>query len=279
MNYRFLSESDVKQITACFNQAFADYFVQFNATEEYLRNRWHAGRVDFALSIGAFDGAEMIGFIMTGVDHWKGVKTAYNAGTGIIPSRRGQGIAGEMYAHLIPRLQSQAIQQSTLEVICQNTRAIRAYEKQGFEIVRRLRCFRGSISQENGNAVSSFVEFHKILEADWEAYEKLQDFAWSWEHNRQAVECMETDAEIWEARDQRRLLAYYIYNPSIRKLVQWGSRPAHTPTLLRLIRKTLTSTEPISVTNVACSASRSLGLMKDLAMAQTIDQYEMVLPL
>jgi ribosomal protein S18 acetylase RimI-like enzyme len=279
MHYRFLADPDYAQITACFNRAFSDYFVPFNATESYLRDRWHTGRVDFGLSVGAFDGEEMVGFLMTGVDQWQGLPTAFNAATGIVPNKRGQGIAGEMYAKLIPKLKSQAIQQSTLEVIAQNNRAIRAYEKQGFEIVRRLRCFKGSIPQDNGEHVSSFVEFHKMLQADWNAYAKLRDFTWSWEYNQQAVDRMGADAEIWEARDNGRLLAYYVYNPSVRKLVQWGSRPAHTPTLLRLLKKTLTSTEPILVPNVECSASRSLSLMRDLGMEQKIDLFEMVLAL
>ena len=82
---------------------------------------------------------ELILASITGIDNREGVPTAYNAGTGIIPAFRGQGIVGEMYEMLLPRLKAMGIRQSILEVICQNERAIKAYEKAGFQHEGRKR--------------------------------------------------------------------------------------------------------------------------------------------
>ena len=67
--------------------------------------------------------------------------TAYDAGTGIIPDFRGQGLAKSMFDHALPKLEARGVKRFLLEVLQRNEPAIKAYQKSGFEIVRELKCF------------------------------------------------------------------------------------------------------------------------------------------
>src|SRR6478735_7672377 len=102
MEFRTLENTSLAEITAFFNAAFADYFVPINATVEAMQNRWRSSRVDFNLSVGAFEAGKLVAFIFTGVDDWQGRKTAYNAGTGVIPEFRGRKLVSELYDFAIP---------------------------------------------------------------------------------------------------------------------------------------------------------------------------------
>ncbi|MCK5828289.1 GNAT family N-acetyltransferase, partial [Candidatus Bipolaricaulota bacterium] len=71
----------------------------------------------------------------------EGELTAYDAGTGIIPDFRGQGLAKRMFDHALPGLQERGVKRFILEVLQKNKPAIKAYQKSGFEIARELKCF------------------------------------------------------------------------------------------------------------------------------------------
>src|SRR5687768_6451246 len=120
MEIKSLENTPLAEIAACFNLAFSDYFVKFAATEEYLKNRWRANSVDYSLSFGAFENGKLVAFIIHGIDKLNGKKTAYNAGTGVIPEFRGQKLVAQLYDFALSRLKAAGILQSTLEVITQN---------------------------------------------------------------------------------------------------------------------------------------------------------------
>lgn len=280
LTYKSLDQVEFLELVICFNEAFADYLVRFNATEDYLRDRWDAARVDYSLSVGAFLDAEMIGFTVSGVDDWRGQRTAYNAGTGIVPTHRGRGIAGKMFEYLLPHYRAAGITQMTLEVITDNTRAIRAYEKQGFQIVRRMRCLQGEIHAEALLPLPKMVECHRVTQPDWDVYPALsREFKWSWEHNLATVRRLGAQAEAWEARVGSRLLAYCIWEPATHKMVQWGCQDGHIATLKGLFRLVLADTGKIRANNIETTADRSLSLMKDLGLEVSFDQYEMTCPM
>ena len=111
-------------ITTCFNNAFADYFVKFEVTESYLRDKWRGAGVDRNLSAGVVDRGELVGFIVHGVGEWNGLKAGYNAGTGVIPSHRGKGLTQKMYQFLFPKLKENGIKCLLLEAIQENEKAI-----------------------------------------------------------------------------------------------------------------------------------------------------------
>ena len=123
-------------------EAFADYAMDASGTkEDAMLLRMFKNRVDFDASPGAYDGDRLIGFTLIGLDELDGDLTAFDAGTGIIPDFRRQGLAKRMFDHALPELEARGVKRFLLEVLQRNKPAIKAYQKSGFEINREFRCF------------------------------------------------------------------------------------------------------------------------------------------
>ena len=168
MNCRLLTEADFHALYQTFNAAFSDNFVKFQPTEEEFLYRINEKvRVENDISAGSFDGTEMVGFILHTSNVYQGIPTAYNAGTGVLPGFRNQKVAEDLYAFLIPKIQSKFLARILLEVVEVNEFAIKLYEKIGFHFKRRLQCFKqnqviekpqASLDVEDG--VIDDVNFH-----------------------------------------------------------------------------------------------------------------------
>jgi len=133
---------DKSQVYRAFMEAFADYAMDASGTkEDTMLLRMSKNRVDFDASPGAYDGDRLVGFTLIGIDEMDGSLTAYDAGTGIVPDFRGQGLAKAMFDHALPELKARGVKRFLLEALQKNEPAIRAYQKSGFEIRREFRCF------------------------------------------------------------------------------------------------------------------------------------------
>ena len=137
-----LASVDKSQIYRAFMEAFADYAMDSAGTqEESLLLRMSKNDVDYQASVGAYDGDRLVGFTLIGIDRVDGILTAYDAGTGIIPDFRGQGLASRMFDHALPELEARGVERFLLEVLQSNEPAIKAYQKSGFAIAREFRCY------------------------------------------------------------------------------------------------------------------------------------------
>lgn len=134
---RTLTPGDLDAVVAAFNEAFSDYAVRFSLTRAQLAEICARRAVVFDLSIGVFDGERLFGFTLNGVDG----QTAYDSGTGVVPSHRRTGLAREMMEFAIPRLHDAGANRYILEVIETNTRAVPLYESLGFTTTRTLTCW------------------------------------------------------------------------------------------------------------------------------------------
>ena len=136
-----LASVDESQVYRAFMEAFADYAMDASGTkEDTMLLRMAKNSVDFEASPGAYDGDRLVGFTLIGIDEIDGSLTAYDAGTGIIPDFRAQGLAKAMFDHALPELEARGVKRFVLEVLQKNESAIKAYQKSGFEIDREFRC-------------------------------------------------------------------------------------------------------------------------------------------
>ena len=88
ITYRCLTDKDFSQLYHATLDAFSDYVVPYQPTQDRLRRMFVINGVSFDLSVGAFDGETMIGFTVNAVGAFGGKRTVYDSGTGIIPKYR-----------------------------------------------------------------------------------------------------------------------------------------------------------------------------------------------
>lgn len=271
-----LSDTPLSEITRCFNEAFSDYFVKINATESYLRTRWQVARVDYGLSFGAFDGGKMVGFVIHGIGKREGMRTAHNVATGIEPPHRGQGLLGKIYEVAIQALRANGIEQTTLEVISKNKKAIRAYEKVGFRLrPELLHCFQGVVSR--GPAPPNGVSIRIVEKPNWERYASMPSYPLTWEMTPDALSVFPEEFEYRELWNGNEFGGYVIHAPKTGLIQQLNIRPDFRRRGFgQLLLSDLVQHSPnLRMNNVPASATAMLHFLKKTGMKNNIDQYEM----
>jgi ribosomal protein S18 acetylase RimI-like enzyme len=115
----------------CFAQGFSDYVIRMQPSRDDLREMLTRRGYVPELSVGAFDGEQLVGFTFNAVDGDR----AYNSGTAVIPTHRRRGIARQL---MIASFELLAPRTYILEVLQANTAAVALYESLGFTRTRPL---------------------------------------------------------------------------------------------------------------------------------------------
>ena len=191
MEIKSLQNTSLDEIVECLNEAFKNYFVEMPREVDFWRKRFHAARVDYAYSFGVFDNHKLVGFILHGIDTLNHVKTAFNTGTGVIATHRSLRLVDKIYDYAFPRLKQIGIQKCMLEVIDENHKAIKVYERIGFRKSRYLRCFRGELSTIQHEFTIEKIDLHTV-EKMAAPFQKF----YSWDNSLQAIH---KGAEMFDA--------------------------------------------------------------------------------
>lgn len=121
-------------LASAFNAAFSDYAVAMAMTPEALASmQLRRGYVAEA-SFGAYDDAQLVGFVLTCRDGDR----IYNSGTGVEPGHRRSGLARALLDAVVTSVPASSY---VLEVLEPNTGAIALYQAAGFVESRRLQCW------------------------------------------------------------------------------------------------------------------------------------------
>ena len=169
---RDLTGVSFETLTATFNDAFSDYDIPAKYTVESLTNLAARRGYRPELSVGAFDGDRLVGFILNGLDG----DAAYNSGTGVVISHRRRGIARQMMEHAIRTLPAKRY---ILEVIETNVRAVALYRDLGFVETRKLQCWTYSAPGK--------TRITEIANADLDEIASWWDVAPSWQNSIAAI--------------------------------------------------------------------------------------------
>lgn len=283
---RFLSESDKPAIYNTFIQAFSDYPIDMSyMTETVLFNRAEKNGVRYDLSAGVFDKDRMVGFTLVGCGDWEGDKAAFDSGTGIIPSFRHRGLAGQMLDHIQASLKEHSIKRFVLEVLKANEAAIRAYQKSGFQISREFEGLKIDRSlYVPGKTTNNFdivcSDTHILLE-----FEDELDWNPSWEENFTAIRNIPDEIQIYTAIQQGQPVGLLIYYPLLKWVMTLVIKKKHrrkgiASSLLNHLFKKLPDDRTemeIKVVNILSKDQAMLQLFKRCGFVNYADQYEMVL--
>ena len=194
-------------IVDCFLQSFENYYVKVPTDKNYYKKRWEMAKVDYALSYGMFDGEKLVGFIIHAIDDRNGERIAFNTGTGVLPEYRGKRIVKSIYDFALPDLKINGIEKCALEVIIENTKAIKSYQSIGFDICKTFNCFSGEIELNSNDKV-------ELNEVDYDAFdwERLpnQDL-YSWDFNSEVVK--NGNYQYYQVKKDGRVESYFVVNP------------------------------------------------------------------
>lgn len=204
-------------ILEVFNKSFSDYFVPLRLTEEQLASKMISDNTDLKLSVGVFENQELIAFILHGFDRINNENVVYNGGTGVLPEKRGSGLTKEMYLYILPLLEKLSVDKVILEVITQNTKAIKSYKNSGFKISRELACFKGNFRCQKFNEE---VKIKELLNYQWEQMESFWDIKPTWQNSKKAINRLKSEKLSLGAYFKNELIGYVIYNLNSKRIQQ-----------------------------------------------------------
>lgn len=272
MELRTLANTPLAQITAAFNEAFSDYFIPLRFTEEGMASKIKSEGIVPAFSVGAFDCGQLVGFILHGYDVIDGVKTLYNAGTGVIPAGRGAGLTTAMYRYCIPLLKEQGIYTHLLEVIDNNFTAKKIYDAIGFETVRKLSAFRSAVP------IGSAPFFAIRPVADLPGTGAFISMQPAWQNATAAINRDREGHGLLGAFKEETLVGYAAYVPESGRVKQAGVLPAFRrqgvgKALFRYMQQH--SSAQLVVTNVDDHYEPAARFLEALGFQKILGLYEM----
>jgi ribosomal protein S18 acetylase RimI-like enzyme len=260
---RFLRDDDFDALVAAFNDAFSDYLVPMQLTAPQLREMCVRRGVVLELSPAEFDGERIAGYTLNALGTWSGVPSAYDSGTGVVPSHRRRGLARQLLDVSFPALRARGATQMVLEVLEPNERAAALYRALGFEVTRRLQCWRYSGTAELDR------EAHAIDIDDVPTH--FCDFAPSWQNSIESLR---------RSGDDRRVIAvdggYVVVHAATGDLAQLAVDPARRRRGIgtRLLRHAAAvAAKPLRILNVEASMS---GFLTAAGAELFVKQLEML---
>ena len=260
-----------------FNLSFSDYIVPFCLTKEQLEDKIKSDGIDLSLSVGAFENDALIAFILHGYDVIDQVKYAYNAGTGVIPSKRGAKLTTKLYESILPLFRKKGIGHVLLEVITTNEPAVKTYQNIGFKIIRKLNCFKGLIVATDINRP---FEIRELEAYDWPKLSSFWDLKPSWQNSITALEKLQQTTVAIGVYEDEKLLGYAVYNPSLKRIHQLSvDKNYRRRGIGRQLLYEISSRygEAVSAINVDQNSEETVAFLKAMGMEIYVQQYEMKL--
>ena len=209
-----------------------------------------------------------------------GYVTAYDAGTGIVPAHRGQGLARRMLDHALPALGERGVEEFVLEVLQDNAPAIRAYRKAGFETTRALRSFVAAERVIPAQA-SSRWSLRPIRLEEFERMAEEMDWLPSFENRVSAVRAILSDVSLVGAFEKDRCVGAYAYSAPLRWLLSLVVCRSHRrlgvgrALLAHAAEHLPHGVERMAALNVDGADTGMQGFLRHLGFTPLVDQFEM----
>ena len=267
----------LSQLTKAFNTSFGDYQVPFLLNEQQLASKLLRDNIKNFISPIAMHSRNTVGFMLHGLRKTEDKIRVYNGGTGIIPQYRHRGYLHMMLESALPTMQKLKASTIQLEVLENNKSAIRSYEHLGFQIERKVLCYKGVISIKVIQAMPHLKVAYKQPNINNVVRTNYFDFKPTWQNEiRSALNNHSKWICIYNETGE--LVAFTAYSDL--KIDTFGVAKqdrykAIGSFLFSLLAKRLRGKE-IKVLNVDVADIRTQLFLKNIGLKQFINQYEMV---
>ena len=277
MHFRTLKKSDLGAMRRAFNLAFENYFVDMHMDEAAFQQRFlKKEKISFRCS-GAFfnEQGEMVAFIFHSKGRTpSGELVAYNAGTGVLPDYRGQGLSSRLYEKLIPRLRKAGIEKMLLEVITENHAAIKSYEKIQFRQQRQLDFY-------GVRALKTPSSKREAVTVRWQdklPFDQFSDWNPSWPLIPAHFKAIRRKLNCYGVYESDQLIGYAVANPKSGRIMYYGVHREYRARGVgaALFERIITDSEKdISLLNIDASDQNSSRFLEKMGLEVKISQYEM----
>jgi ribosomal protein S18 acetylase RimI-like enzyme len=205
----------IETLTATFNLAFGEYEVPLDMSPARLGEMLRRRGVRLDLSVGVFEGPDLVGFTFNGLGRYRGEVCGYDSGTGVIPSMRGRGFTTQMLDRTKELLRTAGATSYVLEVLQSNETAASIYRRSGFVTTRELICYRADHEVGGGESI---VE--ESREFDETVFASMWDSEPSWQNTTESIHRAAEARTVLVVRDGGDPVGYAILFPASGDIAQ-----------------------------------------------------------
>lgn len=281
--YKTLENTSIEVLHDAFVDAFSDYQVKMDIPMWKFKAMLQRRGYTPSISVGAFNGEILVGFVFNGLREWNGKSTVYDLGTGVRSEYRKQGVTSNILSYLKNLLKEKGIEQFLLEVLQTNTTAFQLYQKQGFEVVREFSCFHmdKNLYQPRVAYKAEFID--RIGDAEWKHISGFWDYMPSWQNSAASVNALPEAFRYSVVRSEGIIAGYGIIDKRTGDIAQLAvdKRFRRRGIASSIISSLMDNTEEmkLAVLNVDGRDEGMKSFLLDAGFVNTVDQYEMLLSL
>lgn len=272
MKYKTLNEVKTIEILQCVNKAFSDYSYPINFSEVTLNKFIKASNINKSLSFCAYSDEIMVGFIFNSSSIYKDELVVFDAGTGVIPEFRGQGVFTSLYAYVERQLNRIGIKKYYLEVLQQNTRAKTLYNNNGFMVTREFSVLHLTTSSINYN--NPIIQYKSLEKFDFSCVNNLTLIDPSYEHSYNVIIKNPELYRVAYLENDCKLTAFCVFSIDNGSLITLAY--SNIFSLKEIIKTIASSYKSITAKNIDTSYSALINMMYSIGFTQITSQYEMV---
>jgi ribosomal protein S18 acetylase RimI-like enzyme len=175
ISLRSVAEHTSAEVAAAVTRSFEGYLVPIRMTAQGYERRFRGEDLDpFASRVLSDTDGALIGVVLVARRGW----TSRIAAMGLAPEARGQGLGRWLLDRAAAEARARGDRAVLLEVIEQNTPAVRLYESAGFRSLRRLVGYRKESSEEAPETGETLTEIDPLDFARMVACEGEDHLPW-----------------------------------------------------------------------------------------------------
>lgn len=283
IEFDFLNEERLPEIYKCFQEAYADYPLDMSyMTEQAFLNQAIKNGVNYESSLGVYDGDKIVAFSLIGLDTWRDEPAAFDAGTGVIPSYRGQGILNQMYRFSFNQLKNNGIKRFILEVLKDNAAAVSTYTKIGFTISREFDCYELNIKNFQPVLASKIDLIIRPVKKDMLQYfERHLEWKPSWQNSFSSIKRIQDFVILYGAYSGDQCTGLLVYYPTLQWILNivverhFRREGIGSHLISHCVKNLPQSTTNIKAMNVLHSDLSMIYLLNNMGFERFTEQYEM----
>ena len=275
-----LQSVSFENLYAAFSEAFKDY--DFSLSADELQRMLKRRGYNPALSFGAFSEGRLISFVFNGIGMYNNILTAYDTGTGTVPSFRGLHLPQQIFIYSLESIHQYGVRQYILEVLQHNHKAVEIYRKLGFKTLRNFDYYSATLNDIAPVLQTNLVACRIIPtdlencmnQADW------FDFQPSWQNDKVSLERGIDNLNILGAYKNDEFVGFIIFEPTSGDISSIAVAKEHRrkgigKTLLKSAVCLLQS-GVFKFTNIDCECESVTGFLLSLGLSPKGKQFEIV---